>query len=41
MQMQIRNGEKLDKACGIYMTSEILKEFQELVGEENAQIVTI
>ncbi len=41
MQMQIRNGEKLDKAGGIYMTSEILKEFQELVGEENAQIVTI
>ena len=41
MQMQIRNGEKLDKAGGIYMTSEILKEFQELVGEENAQIVTV
>ena len=41
MQMQIRNGEKLDKAGGIYMTPEILKQFQELVGEENAQIVTI
>ena len=41
MQMQIRNGEKLDKAGGIYMTPEILKQFQELVGEENAQIATI
>ena len=41
MQMQIRNGEKLDKAGGIYMTPEILKQFQELVGEENAQIVAI
>ena len=33
--------EKLDKAGGIYMTPEILKEFQELVGEENAQIILI
>ena len=41
MQMQIKNGEKLDKAGGIYMTPEILKEFQELVGEENAQIILI
>ena len=41
MQMQIKNGEKLDKAGGIYMTPEILKQFQELVGEENAQIVTV
>lgn len=41
MQMQIRNGEKLNKAGGIYMTPEILKEFQELAGEENAQIVLV
>jgi len=41
MQMQIKNGEKLDKAGGIYMTPEILKQFQELVGEENAQIILI
>ncbi len=38
MQMQIKNGERIDKAGGIYMTPEILKQFQEIVGEENAQI---
>ena len=39
IQIQIKNKEKVDKLGGIYMTPEILKQFQELVGEENAQIV--
>ena len=40
MQMQIQNGEKLDiTKSGIYMTPEILKQFQDLVGEENASII--
>ena len=39
MQMQIKNGERLDKAGGIFMTPEILKEFQNIVGEQNAQII--
>ncbi len=38
IQLQIVNGEKVDKAGGIYMTPEILKQFEELVGEEKAQI---
>ncbi|MGN1269679.1 MAG: DNA polymerase III subunit alpha [Clostridia bacterium] len=40
IQIQIKNGEKVDKAGGIYMTPEILKQFQDLIGEENAQIVS-
>lgn len=39
IQMQIKNGEKVNKAGGIYMTSEILKQFQEIIGEENARII--
>ena len=39
--LQIVNGEKTDKAGGIYMTPEILKQFEELVGEENARIKEI
>ena len=38
IQLQIVNGEKIDKAGGIYMTPEILKQFEELVGEEKAVI---
>lgn len=41
MPIQIKNGEKLDKAGGIYLTPEILKQFQEIVGEENAKLVEI
>ena len=41
IQLQIKNGEKIDKAGSIYMTPEILKQFQELIGEQNAQIVQI
>ena len=38
---ELERQKKLDKAGGIYMTPEILKQFQELVGEENAQIILI
>ncbi len=41
IQIQIKNGEKLDKAGGIYLTTEILKQFQEIVGEENATLVEV
>ena len=41
IQIQIKNGEKLDKAGGIYLTPEILKQFQEIVGEENAKLVEV
>lgn len=41
MPIQIKNGEKLDKAGGIYLTPEILKQFQEIVGEENATLVEV
>ncbi len=40
MQMQIQNGEKMDTTkSGIYMTPEILTQFQELVGEANANVI--
>ena len=40
MQMQIENGEKIDTTkSGIYITPEILKQFQELIGEENAIVI--
>ena len=40
MQMQIENGEKIDTTkSGIYMTPEILKQFQDLVGERNAIVI--
>ena len=38
IQLQIVNGEKVDKAGGIYMTPEILKQFEEMVGAEKAVI---
>ncbi len=39
MPMQIQNGEKIDiTKSGIYMTPEILLQFQELIGKENAII---
>lgn len=41
MPIQIKNGEKLDKAGGIYLTPEILKQFQEIIGEENATLVEV
>ncbi len=40
MPMQIKNGDKQDAVKGgIYMTPEILKEFQDLVGEQNAKLL--
>ncbi len=40
MQMQIQNGDNMDPVKrGIYMTPEILKQFQDIVGEENASII--
>ena len=41
MQIQIINGERKDMAGGILMTKEILAEFQELIGPENAKIVSV
>ncbi len=38
IQMQIVNGERTDKAGGIYMTPEILKQFEELLGEDRVGI---
>ena len=38
IQLQIVNGEKVNKAGGIYMTPEILKQFEELLGEGKAVI---
>ena len=39
--MQIKNGEKVDKAGGIYMTPEILTQFQDLIGKENAELIEV
>ena len=41
IQLQIVNGEKTDKAGGIYMTPEILKQFEEILGEGKARIKEI
>lgn len=38
IQLQIVNGERIDKAGGIYITPEILKQFEELIGEDRAKI---
>lgn len=38
IQLQIVNGERVDKAGGIYITPEILQQFEELVGEGKAKI---
>ena len=40
MPIQIINGDRKDMAGGILMTKEILAEFQELIGPENAKIVS-
>ena len=40
--MQIKNGEKVDAIRGgIYITPEILIQFQEIVGEQNAKLLEI
>ena len=41
IQLQIVNGEKTDKAGGIYMNPEILKQFEEILGEGKARIKEI
>ena len=38
IQVEIRNGERLNPAGGLYITKEILEEIQQIVGIENAQI---
>jgi len=38
IQLQIINGEKKDMAGGIYITDEILKELNEIIGEEQVKI---
>ncbi len=39
--IQIVNGEKIDKAGGIYMTPEILNQFEEILGKEKVRIKEI
>ena len=39
IQLQIINGDRVDKAGGIYITPEILKQFEEILGEGKARIV--
>ena len=39
MAIEIINGQRIDKAGAIYSNEEILKEFEELIGKENVQIV--
>ena len=41
ISLQIKNGNKIDQAGGIYMTPEILLQFQEIVGSENAKLLEI
>ena len=35
VRIDIQNGERVDSAGGVFMNEEILKEFKEIVGEEN------
>jgi len=35
VRIEIQNGERVDSAGGVFMNEEILKEFTEIVGEEN------
>ena len=35
VRIDIQNGERVDSAGGVFMNEEILKEFAEIVGEEN------
>ena len=37
-RIDIKNGEKVDSAGGVLMSKEILKEFTEIVGEENISV---
>ena len=37
--IQIVNGEKRDMAGGIYLNNQILEEFKEIIGGENANVV--
>ena len=39
IMLQIENGDSLAKAGAIYLTDEILEEFQELIGKERVSIV--
>ena len=36
--IQILNGDKKDMAGGIYLTNQVLEEFKEIIGSENARI---
>ncbi len=39
IQLQIVNGDKVDKAGGIYITPQILEQFEEILGEGKAKII--
>ncbi len=39
IQLQIVNGDKVDKAGGIYITPQILEQFEEILGEGRAKII--
>ena len=39
IQLQIVNGDKVDKAGGIYITPQILEQFEEILGEGKARIL--
>ena len=39
--IQIINGEKKDMAGGIHLTGQVLEEFKEIIGDENAKVVEI
>ena len=39
IQLQIVNGDKVDKAGGIYITPQILEQFEEILGEGEAKII--
>ncbi len=41
IQLQIVNGDKVDKAGGIYITPQILKQFEEILGEGKASVKEI
>ena len=41
IQLQIVNGDKVDKAGGIYITPQILKQFEEILGEGKAGVKEI
>ena len=39
--IQILNGDKKDMAGGIYLTNQVLEEFREIIGSENARVEEI